>query len=90
MTHMYNPMAQKPTEGQGLPTDCVTQFHLSADRGEGSSRQFRRKGVVSPSIVVGFIDTDYRYQFVATQISQDCGLGPIPYTGQKIPSLVGI
>ena len=33
--------------------------------------------------VVGFLDDDYRYESVVTQISHDAGLAPISYTGRK-------
>ena len=34
-------MMQQPIEDQGLPTDCWPLVHLSVDRGEWSSSQFR-------------------------------------------------
>jgi hypothetical protein len=40
--------------------------------------------LVAPSVVVGFLDRDYRYKSVATQIPHDTWLIPIPYTGQKL------
>ena len=37
-----NHWALQPIEGLGLPTDFWPYFHLSADRGERSSSEFRR------------------------------------------------
>ena len=37
---------------------------------------------VASLAVVGFLDRDYSYKSVYTQIPHD-GLAPIPYTGQK-------
>ena len=33
--------------------------------------------------IVGFLDRDYRYRSVSTQIPHDAGLAPITYTGWK-------
>ena len=38
----------------------------------------------SPSAVVGLLERDLCYKSVATQIPQDVGLVPIPYTARKI------
>ena len=35
------------------------------------------------SAVFGFIDLNYRDKSVATQISQEASLAPIPYAGEK-------
>jgi hypothetical protein len=42
----------------------------------------RGQHIESPA-VVGFIDRNYRYKSVPTQISHDIGLAPIPYNGRK-------
>ena len=38
---------------------------------------------VKDNPAVDFADRNYRYRLVATQISHNSGLAPIPYTGRK-------
>ena len=57
---LYNPGG-----GYGISTNFWRYFHLSIDRGERSSSQFRGWGVVSmlsPSAIIDFLDQDYRYK----------------------------
>ena len=58
---------------------------MSADRDQRASRQFRGDGwsVHQIPAVVGFVDRDYRYKSVATQIPHDSGVIPTPYMSQK-------
>ena len=37
-----------------------------------------------PPADIEFLDRDYHYGLLATQIPRDTGLAPIPYTGRKI------
>ena len=79
-------MALQTIEGEGLPTDYWPDSHLSTDRGESSSTQFRGdiwSAHKSSQTTVNFVDRDYCYEQVATQITHDAGLAPIPYIGQK-------
>ena len=53
-----------------------------------SSSQFKGEvdQQVGPPAFIGFLDRDYRYKLLTTQISLDAGTGLalIPHTGRKI------
>ena len=58
-------------EGQGPSIDCWPYVHFSRDRGERSSDQFRGELWSSSWVstgIVGFLDHDYSYKSVDTQI----------------------
>ena len=40
---------------------------------------------LSPPAIIDFLDLNYRYKSVITQILNDAGLAPNPYTGRKFP-----
>ena len=75
------------TDDQGLLTYCWPQVHFFADWDDISSSQFRGGFVLSTSItpdVIGFLDRDYRFKSVATQIPHEAGFAAISYTGRKL------
>jgi hypothetical protein len=77
------PRFYQSIEGQGLSTDCWPHFHLSTDK-VGSSGQFRDDAWSPYQIskpLFGFLDQDYHYKSVATQIPHDVGLALICPTG---------
>ena len=71
-------MAQKSTEGQGLPTDCWSYVHFfPAALGMTCDQQ-----VESPSLYWG-LDRNCRCISVGTQIPRGAVFAPILYNGQK-------
>ena len=62
-------------KSQELPTGCRPHVH---------NRDMVRMS--SFAVIVGFLDWNYQYKLVATQISHAAKLAPIPYTGWKIHS----
>ena len=76
------PLGAMAIEEKGLPSDCSRSL---AYRGERSSSQIRDDVWSAYWIhaVVGYLDWNYRYESVATQIPQDIVLETIPYTGRK-------
>ena len=76
---------QQSIKGQGLPTNCWPHVYLPADRDEQSFSQFRgdlwsTHWVLSCSC---FLDWDYHYRSVDTQILHGAGFVLNPYTGWK-------
>ena len=72
-----NPKILHHIEDMDLSTDCWPHFHLFTDRSERSSAQFRcdfcpTRRILQP--FVGFLDQDYRYETVVTQIPHDADL----------------
>ena len=62
MNELNNSLALQPIEDQGLATDCWPHVHLSIDRGERSSSQFREKAKSLSRF--WFLDRDYYYKSV--------------------------
>ena len=65
----------------------VTEVHLSVDRGEKSSNEFRGhlwSARRFPFDVVDFTDRNYHYKSGATQIPLYAVLAPIPNHGRKL------
>ena len=62
--------------GPGLATDCWLQFHLSAARGRRSSASLGMMcgQYVKPPAVVDFLDWDYHFKSIVTQIPHDTRL----------------
>ena len=71
-------LAKQFMKDQSLRTGCRPYVHLSVN--ERSFRQFK----ANMWSVLTCVARDYRYKSLATQISHDAGLTPIPYTYQKL------
>ena len=65
-------LAKDPIESQGLPIDFWNHVHLSADRFERSSSQFN--GDVLSNHFIYFLDRNYSYKSILTEIPHDAGL----------------
>ena len=76
----------KRSKGQGIPAKCWPPLHLSANRNEGSSNQFKDDmwsyaAPIPPTVVL--LNQDSCYTSVVTQIPQDAGLAPTSPAGDR-------
>ena len=75
------PLVLQLIEGRSLSTDCWPHFYLSTDRVIQLIQPISGLCVLStlnPPAIVCFMDRDYRYKSVATHITHEAVLAPMP------------